>query len=90
MSDNWAEFNNEGYQQMNEKLNIETCTTAAENPFSNGIMECHNLIVAETMEKTLENEKCESEIALAWSVNAKNALQNHWGIVQRSLCLASI
>ena len=31
------------------------------------------------MKKTLENKKCEPEIALAWAVSAKNALQNHSG-----------
>ena len=38
---------------MNEKLNIETRT------------ERHNLIVTEAIEKKLEDEKCEPEIALA-------------------------
>ena len=61
---------------MNEKLNIETCTTAAESPFNNGTMECHNLIVAKAMEK-IEGEKCEQEIALIRAVSAKNSLQNH-------------
>ena len=64
---------------MNEKLNIEMCTITAKSPFSNGTVEHHNLIVAEAMEKTLEVEKCEPEIVLAWTVNAKNALQNHYG-----------
>ena len=58
-------FNNEGYQQMNNKLNIETCTTVAETPFSNGTVQQHNLIEAEAIEKTLEDEKCELEIVLA-------------------------
>ena len=49
LSDNGSEFNNDNYRQMNEKLNIETCTTAAESPFSNGTVERHNLIVAEAM-----------------------------------------
>ena len=49
-SGNWGEFNKEGYCQINEKFNIETCTTTAESPFSNGIVEHHNLIVAEVME----------------------------------------
>ena len=77
MSDNGGEFNNEGYWHINEKLNIETCTTAVESPFSNNTVECHNLIVAEAMEKTLEDEKCETEIPLARAVSAKNALHNH-------------
>ena len=78
LSDNGGEFNNEVYWQMNEKLNVETCTTAAKSQFSNGIVERHNLRVAETMEKT-DDEKYEPEIVLAWDVNAINALQNHLG-----------
>ena len=62
---------------MNGKLNIETCTTAAESPFSSGAMECHNLIVATPLEKTLEDAKCEPGIVLVWIVSAKNTLQNH-------------
>ena len=50
---------------MKEKLNIETCTTAVESLFSNGTERHNNLIVAEAMEKTLEDEKYEPEIALA-------------------------
>ena len=73
---------------MNEKLYIETCITTAESPFSNGTLECHNLIVAEPIEKTLEDIKCEPEIALAWAISTKNDLQNH--TVQMSLCLALI
>ena len=52
------------------KKNIETCTTAVGSPCSNGTVEHHNLKVAEAMEKTLEDEKCEPEIALAWAINA--------------------
>ncbi len=70
---------------MNEKLNIETCATAAENLFSNDIVECHNLIVTEAMEKTLQDEKCEPEITLVWTISAKNALQTFWDTVQMSL-----
>ena len=55
---------------MNEKLNIEICTRAVESPFTNGMVQCHNLIVAEAIEKTLEDKKCEPEIALTWAVSA--------------------
>lgn len=89
LSDNGGEFNNEGYRQMNEKLNIETCPTAAESPFSNGTVERHNLIIAEAMGKTLDDEKCEPEIALAWAVSAKNALQNHSGYSPNELVFGS-
>ena len=64
---------------MNEKLGIETCTTAAESPFSNGVCERHNAVIAEAMKKTIEEEKCDPEIALAWAISAKNALHNNSG-----------
>ena len=64
-SDNGGEFNNEVFREMNEKLNIETKTTAAESPFSNGTVERHNGILFESMKKTLEDVKCDPETALA-------------------------
>ncbi|XP_057305251.1 uncharacterized protein LOC130642182 [Hydractinia symbiolongicarpus] len=79
LTDNGGEFSNEVLQEMNEKLNIETKTTAGESPFSNGIVERHNKILAETMFKTIEDTKCEPDVALAWALSAKNSLQNHGG-----------
>ena len=64
---------------MNEKLNVETTKTAAESPFSNGMVERHNLVLAETMAKTKEDAKCDDEMALAWACCAKNALSNNNG-----------
>ena len=69
---------------MNEKLNMETYTTAVESPF-NDTVECHNLIVTEAMKKTFEDEKCEPKIALAGTVSTKIALQNHLGHSKFSL-----
>ena len=42
LMENKREFNNKGYRQMNEKLNIETCTTAMESPFSSSNVEYHH------------------------------------------------
>ena len=84
-SDNGGEFANEVLREMNEKLGIETVTTAAESPFSNGICERHNAILFETMAKTMEDTKCEPELALAWAVSAKNALQNKSGFSPNQL-----
>ena len=81
MSENGGEFNNEGYQQLNEKLHIETCTTTTESPSNNLTMECDCLTVAEVIEKTLEDEKCEPDIALAGAVSAKMLFKIIWGIV---------
>ena len=60
-------------------MNIEKCTTFAESSFRNGIVEYHSLIVAEVVEKMLEDEKCVPEVTLAWAVNAEKTLQYHSG-----------
>jgi hypothetical protein len=80
LSDNGGEFNNEEYREMNEQLNIHTATTAAESPFSNGIVERHNLTLAEAMKKTMSDEKCKAEVALSWALAAKNALHSSGGV----------
>ena len=85
LSDNGGEFSNDQYREMNEKLNIETCTTAGEAPFSNGIVERHNQILGEAFSKTLDDVKCEPKIALAWAVSAKNSLQNFGGFSPNQL-----
>ena len=85
MSDNGGEFSNDKFREMNEKLNIETATTAAESPFSNGMVERHNLILAEAMHKTIDDVHCEPKIALAWAVCAKNSLQNYNGFSPNQL-----
>ena len=59
LSDNGEEFNNDNYREMTEKLNVETTATAAESPFSNAVVEKHNLILAEAMQKTLLDVKRE-------------------------------
>ena len=79
LSDNGGEFANEQYREMNEKLGVETATTAAESPFSNGTVERHNAVLAETMAKTKADTNCDDEMALAWACSSKNALSNSGG-----------
>ena len=55
-----------------ENFNIKTKTTAAESPWNNGICECHNAIITETLLKVKEDW----EIALAQALSAKNSLIN--------------
>ena len=55
-------------------------TTAAESPFSNGIIERNNLTVGESMDKTVADRKCKPEIALASAVAAKNSLASYGGV----------
>ena len=47
LSDNGGEFINEQMMELCERTNIIIKTTAAESPFSNGIVERHNQILEE-------------------------------------------
>ena len=80
LSDNGDEFDNAAFREMCEKLNVQVATTAAESPFSNGIVERNNLTLAEAMKKTLADQKCKPEIALASAVAAKNSLASYGGV----------
>ena len=79
LSDNDGEFANKSFIDMRAKLNIEVATTAGESSFSNGTVETHDKVLAEAMQKTLDDVKCELNMPLAWAVRATNALQNCGG-----------
>ena len=85
LSDNGEEFFNEAYREMNEKLNVVTLTTAGESPFSNGTVECHNLVISESIKKTIRYVKCLPEVSLAWAISVKNSLQNYGGFSPNQL-----
>ena len=74
--DNGGEFDNKDFIDFSESLNIRICTTAAESPWSNGIVERHNAILGLTVSKTMEDTNCNLELAVAWAVSAKNSLKN--------------
>ena len=50
-----------------EKMNIVVKTTAAESPWSNGLVERHNAVIGENMNKTLGDTKCSLKVALTWT-----------------------
>ena len=79
LTDNGREFDNQFFRDMAENLNIIVRTTAAQSPWSNGLNERHNGVLGEMVQKTLEDVKCNFEVALAWAVSAKNALHNAHG-----------
>ena len=79
LSDNGGEFNNDIFREMGEQLNINVKTTSAESPWSNGIVEKHNGVIGNMMEKVLSDVGCSLEIALAWCLSAKNVLLNAYG-----------
>ena len=43
------------------------------------------MIVSEAIEMSLENEKHEPDIVLAWAIRTTNALQNHLGLSPNEL-----
>lgn len=79
LSDNGGEFANAEFVDMCQNLNISFVTTAAESPWSNGLVEKHNQAIGEAVSKILEEVNCSVEVALCWAVNAKNSLQNIFG-----------
>ena len=79
LSDNGGEFANSEFVAMCESLNINYITTAAEAPWSNGLVERHNAVIGEVVNKILEEVNCSLDVALCWAVNAKNSLQNIYG-----------
>ena len=83
--DNGGEFNNQDFRDFCENLNITIKTTAAESPWSNGLVERHNAIMGEGVSKVVEDTSCSLEVALAWAVSAKNALQNLHGFSSNQL-----
>ena len=70
LADN-GEFANEKYKEMNEKLNIGISYTAAYSPWSNGVVERHNAVLDECLQKTITDTKCDPEVGLGWAVSAK-------------------
>ena len=79
LSDNGGEFANNDFLEMCESLNITYKTTAAESPWSNGIVERHNLIISQMLDKVLYETNCSIDLGLAWCINAKNSLDNMHG-----------
>ena len=79
ISDNGGEFNNELLRDPGEQLNTRVLTTAAESPWSNGIVERHNAVLGTMIKKIIEDTACTGEIALVWALSAKNALANNYG-----------
>ena len=85
LSDNGGEFINEEMVDFAEKFNISIKTTAAESPWSNGLCERHNAIIAANIHKIRLDVGCSTEVALAWALCAKNSLSNVHGFSPNQL-----
>ena len=58
---------------IREALNIKVHTTRAASPWSNIIIEQHNLVLSEMLNKVPEESHYSLDIALAWCLNPKNS-----------------
>ena len=83
--DNAGEFDNDEFRSLCENVNIRICTTAAESPWSNGIVERHNATLGFSVQKIMDDLKCNLSLAVAWTVSAKNALHNVHGFSPNQL-----
>ena len=79
LTDNGREFNNEEFREMAQNFNITVKTTPAQSPWSNGLNERHNAVLGEMTTKVIEENSCSLEVALGWSVSAKNTLHSVHG-----------
>ena len=90
MADNGGEFSNAEYVEMCEKFNIESQQSAAESPFSNGMVERHHQVLAKSMIKTKQDSNCSWKTALSWALSAKNSLQMTGGYSPMQLVMGRI
>ena len=55
-------------------MNITVKVTAVESPFSNGLVPRYNFIIADMMDKVLEeSQHFDMDLTLAWCLNGKNS-----------------
>ena len=45
-------------------MNIQICTTIAESPWSNGLVERHNAVLGMTVSKVMKDVNCQLEVAV--------------------------
>ena len=83
--DNGGEFFNDEVIELAERCNITILATAAESPWSNGVCERHNAIIAANIHKIRLDTGCSVEVALAWALCAKNCLANVHGFSPNQL-----
>ena len=84
-SDNGGGVNNHAMRTLGEKFNITMKTTAAQSPWSNGVCERKNAVIGDSVRKIVDEEKCCVEIALAWTISARNSLANNHGFSPNQL-----
>ena len=87
MNGNGGEFANSDFLEMCEQFGIVPLTTAAESPWSNGVVERNNQTLARMMDKIISDSQSNPELALCWALAAKNSLQNVAGFSPYQLAI---
>ena len=87
LTDNGGEFANRLFLELAESMNVRVLNTAAESPWSNGLVERHNGVLAEMLHKVMAEKKFDIQTALAWCLQAKNSLTNVHGFSPIQLVL---
>ena len=88
LSDNSGEFANDHFTNMCEAMNINFKLTSTESPSSNSLIERHNLILGDILERILEESTNNIDIEVAWAINAKNSLTNVHGFSLHQLAVS--
>ena len=89
LSDNGGEFVNAEIVDFAEKFNVDLETTAAESAWSNSLVERHNGVRNDMLQKVIKDTDCTIDIALNWSLAAKNCLLNVFGFSPNVLVFGS-
>ena len=79
LMDNGGEFDNRELIDLCDKCNVRVLTTAAESPWSNGLVEKHNHILGQMILKLIAENTMDPKLATHWAVAAKNALSTVYG-----------
>ena len=79
LTDNGGDFANSDFIKLCKSFGITVKTTAAESPWSNGLVERHNFVLSDKLDKILHDNNCDFDLVIAWAVNAKNSLSNIHG-----------
>ena len=87
LTDNGGEFVNEKFIEMAESLGITAKTTAAETPWSNGLIERYNLVLADMVNKVLDDTQCHPDLRVSCCINAKNSLHSVHGFSPYQLAI---
>ena len=85
ISDNGGEFVNQQFNEMCQSMGVKIKTSPSESPWCNGTVERHNGILGKMIESIMEDTACHIDTAIAWSVNAKNSLNNVYGFSSHQL-----